>query len=133
MRTVFLDSVGLLATWDTRDQWHTPAATVFTALLREGAVLLTTELILAECGNASSRKPYRSRVEALRRQLASQGRIALIDELLLDEAWRAYAVKGSGGAGLVDQTSFIVMRRFGISEAFTNDQHFKTAGFTALF
>ena len=133
MRTVFLDSVGFLATWDTRDQWHTQAAAVFAALLHEGAVLLTTELILAECGNAASRKPYRSRVEALRRQLAGQGRIAVIDQALLDEAWRAYALAGSGGAGLVDQTSFIVMPRLGITEAFTNDKHFKAAGFTTLF
>lgn len=133
MRSVFLDSVGLLATWDTRDQWHAQAIPVFGVLLREGAILVTTELILAECGNAASRKPYRSRVEALRRQLAGQGCIASIDQADLDEAWRAYAAEGPEGAGLVDQTSFIAMRRLGIVEAFTNDRHFKAAGFTTLF
>ncbi len=36
-------------------------------------------------------------------------------------------------AGIVDQVSFIVMRRWGITEAFTNDRHFQAAGFRALF
>jgi hypothetical protein len=31
MRMVFLDSVGLLATWDTRDQWHVKANPVLDA------------------------------------------------------------------------------------------------------
>ena len=33
----------------------------------------------------------------------------------------------------VDQLSFRVMRRLGLTEAFTNDQHFQAAGFTTLF
>ncbi|HUP80150.1 MAG TPA: hypothetical protein VM260_16470 [Pirellula sp.] len=36
-------------------------------------------------------------------------------------------------AGIVDQVSFIVMRRRGIIEAFTNDKHFEAAGFRVLF
>ncbi len=39
----------------------------------------------------------------------------------------------AGQAGIVDQVSFIVMRRWGITEAFTNDRHFQAAGFRALF
>ena len=29
--------------------------------------------------------------------------------------------------------SFVVMRRLGVAEAFTNHQHFSVAGFTVLF
>lgn len=133
MRTVFLDSVGLLATWDTRDQWHSIAEPVFCSLLQEGAVLLTTEFVLAECGNAASRKPYRGRVAALRKLLAAQGRIIEIDPQALDLAWRAFGEQNPAAAGPVDQLSFLVMRRLGIIEAFTNDIHFKTAGFKTLF
>jgi len=35
--------------------------------------------------------------------------------------------------GIVDCISFAVMRRLGLTEAFTNDQHFTAAGFTTLF
>jgi predicted nucleic acid-binding protein len=33
----------------------------------------------------------------------------------------------------VDHVSFAVMRRLGISKAFTNDRHFKAAGFEPMF
>jgi hypothetical protein len=36
-------------------------------------------------------------------------------------------------AGLVDHVSFTIMRRLGISKAFTNDGHFRAAGFETLF
>jgi predicted nucleic acid-binding protein len=48
-------------------------------------------------------------------------------------AWLAYENGGAGGAGIVDQVSFTVMRRLGISKAFTNDRHFRAAGFEVLF
>lgn len=38
-----------------------------------------------------------------------------------------------GSAGIVDHVSFSVMRRLGITEAFTNDRHFAAAGFITLF
>jgi predicted nucleic acid-binding protein len=49
------------------------------------------------------------------------------------EAWAAYDRGDGAQAGIVDQISFVVMRRLGITEAFTNDRHFQAAGFTVLF
>jgi predicted nucleic acid-binding protein len=34
---------------------------------------------------------------------------------------------------VVDHVSFIVMRQLGMTEAFTNDRHFRAAGFVPLF
>jgi predicted nucleic acid-binding protein len=48
-------------------------------------------------------------------------------------AWEAYQRGEAGQAGAVDQVSFTVMRRLGITHAFTNDRHFEAAGFTILF
>ena len=39
----------------------------------------------------------------------------------------------AGQAGIVDQVSFVVMRRLGLDEAFTNDRHFQAAGFATWF
>ena len=133
MRMVFLDTVGLLATWDERDQWHNDAVPVFAELIREKAVLLTTEFVLGECANAAARKPYRARVAVLRDLLRAQNRVAQIDYDVLEEAWVAFRAGDRTAAGLVDQISFIEMRRLGIAEAFTNDQHFRVAGFRTLF
>ena len=51
----------------------------------------------------------------------------------IEEAWAAYDRGEAGQAGIVDHVSFQVMRRLGISEAFTNDKHYQAAGFTVLF
>lgn len=43
-------------------------------------------------------------------------------------------VKGEAAqAGIVDHVSFVLMRRLGITEAFTHNGHFTAAGFTTLF
>lgn len=51
----------------------------------------------------------------------------------VEEAWRAYDRGEAGEAGIVDHLSFQVMRRLGVKEAFTNDQHYRAAGFAILF
>lgn len=51
----------------------------------------------------------------------------------IETAWTAYEHADAAGAGIVDQVSFAVMRRLGITEALTNDHHFHAAGFTVLF
>jgi len=49
------------------------------------------------------------------------------------EAWRRFAADGIGGPGIVDHLAFLVMRRHGLAEVFTNERHFRTAGFEPLF
>jgi predicted nucleic acid-binding protein len=62
-----------------------------------------------------------------------QGR--LLEVIQADEktAWSAYQAGSSGDAGIVDHISFAVMTRLGIRQAFTNDSHFRAAGFETLF
>jgi len=50
----------------------------------------------------------------------------------LDRAWADYVRGAAGSAGIVDPISFAAMRRLGLTEAFTNDAHFRAAGFTTL-
>ena len=66
MKAVFLDTVGLIAVWDLADQWHGGAEPVFLQLVTSGTPILTTTLVLYECGNASARRPYRTTVDDLR-------------------------------------------------------------------
>jgi predicted nucleic acid-binding protein len=133
MRRVFLDTVGLIALWEESDQWHVAAEQALSALSIPAAQLVTTSLILLECGNAAARKPYRMDVEQLRRRMLFDQTLveATVEEIA--QAWRDYAARSTGDAGIVDHVSFIVMRRLGIAEAFTNDRHFRAAGFRTLF
>jgi len=60
MNTVFLDTVGLVANWDTDDQWHTAAERAYRRLIEQRRTLVTTSFVLLECGNTSARRSFRS-------------------------------------------------------------------------
>ena len=133
MKDVFLDTVGMIAVWDDTDQWHTDAKNAYDVLFSHGRKLVTTLLVLYECGNASARRTYRPDVCELRRTLAQEGLLIEPTAKEIEDAWAAYQQGGAGQAGIVDHVSFQVMRRLGITEALTNDKHFQAAGFTLLF
>jgi uncharacterized protein len=133
MIPVFLDTVGLIAVWERADQWHATASGVFKSLLRHGVPLVTTPQVLLECGNASARRPCRTDVAELRRDLIAAGGLVPPTPTEEDEAWAAYERGEAGQAGIVDHVSFVVMRRLALSQAFTNDAHFRAAGFETLF
>ncbi|HEX5445802.1 MAG TPA: hypothetical protein VFW87_18390 [Pirellulales bacterium] len=80
--------------------------------------------MLAECGNASARRPYRLEVDVLRTRLEKRGEIVVPTDDDWSLAWDAYVAGQADDAGIVDQISFVVMRRLGITECFTNDRHF---------
>jgi predicted nucleic acid-binding protein len=50
-----------------------------------------------------------------------------------EQAWSAYLSGAAADAGVVDHVSFIVMRRLGVTDVFSNDRHFQAAGFNTLF
>ena len=133
MRPMFLDTVGIIAVFDERDQWHAAADSVYHRAIRQRRAFITTELVLAECANAASRKPYRHDIVFLRQSLARASKIAQVTTIELENAWDIYSSFRSGSASVVDITSFIVMRRLKITDSFTNDSHFKAAGFLTLF
>jgi predicted nucleic acid-binding protein len=131
--TVFLDTVGLIALWDEIDQWHPAARAAFDRLMRERSNVVTTTYVMLECGNTAARRPFRDAVVEMREQLSvNSGLIAPTQQDAL-HAWSAYARGEGSRAGIVDQVSFVVMRRLGIQQAFTNDEHFRAAGFETLF
>jgi predicted nucleic acid-binding protein len=88
---------------------------------------------LLECGNAAARRPFRPAVKQWREALFASN--AIIDPTHDDQAqaWTAFDRGEAGDAGIVDYVSFIVMRRLEINRAFTNDAHFRAAGFETLF
>jgi predicted nucleic acid-binding protein len=133
MIDVFLDSVGLIAVLDLSDQWHAPAEASYRALVAQRRRLVTTNFVLLECGNAAARRPYRPRIDALRRAFRDEGLLFDPSVEEFEEAWVAYNRGEAGQASIVDHVSFLVMRRLGLTEALTNDRHFSAAGFQTLF
>jgi predicted nucleic acid-binding protein len=130
---VFLDTVGLLATWDETDQWHALATSAYAGIEKRSSVCVTTTFVLLECGNAAAKRPYRTAVDRLRTALEAANCLIQPTEEDWAEAWHAYVRSEGAGAGIVDQISFVVMRRLGIRQAFTHNSHFSAAGFETLF
>lgn len=132
-RGVLLDTVGLIALWDAKDQWHGIATAAFVALVTSRVPLYVTLPVLLECGNAATRKPYRGTVSVVRDDFAAAGRLVVPTDADVAAGWAAYDRGEANNAGIVDQISFAVMRRLRLTEAFTNDAHFRAAGFVTLF
>ena len=133
MKTVFLDTVGLIALWDQTDQWHESAEVAMARLIASKHRFFSSELVMMECGNSAARRPFRDSVLRMRQSLLDRDRLVFAHHEEMKSALRAYAKREAAGAGIVDQISFILMRRLGITEAFTNDEHFRSAGFVTLF
>jgi predicted nucleic acid-binding protein len=131
--TVFLDTVGLLALWVKSDQWHQEAQACFSDLISKRANMVTSTFVLLECANATARRPYHPAVCRLRTQMETANRLITPTPHDWKTAWTAYESGEANNSGMVDQISFALMRRLGISSAFTNDGHFGVAGFERLF
>ena len=133
MSLVFVDAVGLLALWNDDDQWHHAARGAFVPISDGRTALVTTPFILAECGNAASRTPFRAEADRLRLEFEAAETLIWPTEADWHQAWSAYQRGEADAAGIVDHISFIVMRRLGVAKAFTNDRHFRAAGFETMF
>lgn len=133
MSAVFVDTVGLLALWDEDDQWHEPAQRAFAPISDGRTTLITTIFVLAECGNAAARHPFRVEPDRLREEFERAGTLIWPTAEDWRQAWNAYRRGEADAAGIVDHVSFVVMRRLGLSQAFTNDRHFRAAGVEVMF
>src|SRR5207244_4339749 len=101
----------------------------FTPLVADRTRLVTTAFVLLDCGNAAARLPFRSMVLSLREELMQAGDLVEPNINDCEQAWQAYSRGEAGEAGIVDHVSFIIMRRLGLTKAFTNDSHHRAAGF----
>ena len=100
---------------------------------RTGTRTWVSDSVLLECGNAVARKPYRDEFVGMRRDFIELETLVVPTSAEIEKAWLAYESRFAAGDGIVDQISFILMRRLGITEVFSNDEHFRAAGFVTLF
>ena len=58
--------------------------------------------------------------------------IVYIDRVIDDAAWALLEVRLDKKWSLVDASSFVIMERFGMTQAITTDHHFTQAGFVRV-
>jgi predicted nucleic acid-binding protein len=127
----FIDTLFVVALLNQRDQHHERAAAL--ADRYAGERFLITDAVLLEIGNALARNYRQQAAEVIQHFLTSEDvEVVRLTPELFDEAFALYRAHRDKEWGLIDCISFVVMRRAGVAEALTFDQHFVQAGFRAL-
>lgn len=133
---IFLDTSALIAYYNVDDQYHAEASETMEKIKR-GEIPLTrfytTDYVLDEMLTFIECVLERHELavevgEAL--QTSPFTTIIRIDEDIFTEAWNMF--KKSRGYSFTDCTSFIVMKKYGITYAFTFDKYFRGVGFQSI-
>jgi len=132
--SVFVDTSAWIALINKSDVFHLKAKTIRDVLVRDDRQCLVTDYVVVEIANSLSRIPWRSSaIQLINSIYASENiNVVEIDKDIYVEAWKLYSERIDKEWSLTDCTSFVVMNRNGIAEAFTNDRHFEQAGFKIL-
>ncbi len=128
---VFVDTSALYAVLDRDDHCHPAAAETFAALL-DDAELVTHTYVVVETTALVQRRLGMDAVRALTDDVLPALELVAVDESLHATAVSALLAAGSREISLVDWTSFELMRRLSISEAFAFDADFRDQGFALL-
>ena len=133
-RWILADTSAIVGLFLRDDEWHAPAREALERLKADRRPMLATTDIFDETVTAIRRwAGYRPSVDAGEALRSSRlVTIVPIDEPARESAWRRFRKLNDPHLSLTDCTSFAVMDRFGIKEAFTFDAHFRRAGFEIL-
>lgn len=126
MQQIFIDSSAFIALADTKDSLHERAKSCSDSLAA-GTALFTTDLILAETfsnllyhlGGGAARSFCRSLLSG---EAGVEMLIPTRDDLLA--AQRVIERYSDQKFSFVDASSFVLMERIGLRDAFTFDRHF---------
>lgn len=127
--SILVDTAAWYAITDTADRHHKEASRFYIDQIPNNS-LVTTNLILAEIwtllNSHLGRFPAITFWETLRETRIP---ILTIDQVDLEAAWRIAQAFPDQTFSFVDCTTFVLMERLGINEAFTFDVHFLTYRF----
>lgn len=134
MKRIFIDSWAWVALVDRRDSKHERADQINEKLLEDGYFFVTSNFVF---GEALTTLRYQvGYEEALRfREIFTRlikGRLLKVfrvTEAVEEEAWQIFTKYQDQDFSWVDCTSFALMKREKLMEAFTEDHHFRVMGF----
>lgn len=131
MRRVFADTFYFIALLSPNDQAHRKAVEFSDDY---DGLMVTTDWIITELADGMaapvSRQKFVSFLDLLRSD--SDVFIAPLDKDTQEEGLEIYRERPDKSWSLTDCISFVVMRREGLTESLTGDNHFEQAGFIAL-
>ncbi len=130
MRKVFVDTGAFVALRNRSEHEHAAARAALSALVSERVSLITSNYVFAETYTALLMRVGRDEAIRWGQRFRSGGAVELIrvDEPVEEEAWSILQAHTDKRWSYVDATSFALIQREGISEAFAFDHHFAQRG-----
>lgn len=128
---LFVDSGAWIALFDKSDKYHLRASQALRTLREQSTFLLTSDYILDE--TLTHLLYATGRHVALRfghwALATDYVVIARVDQEIWDSAWTMFQAYDDKAWAFTDCTSFILMQRLNLWQAFTFDHHFAQMGF----
>lgn len=127
---VFADTYFYVALLHSNDAGHEFALEIS----EECDIIVTTEFVLMEVGNAFKKSASRRNFSSLMTSIFNdpQNLIVPASTVFLKNSLALFARHEDKEWSLTDCSSFVVMRDLGLTQALTADHHFSQAGFVAL-
>ena len=133
---MFVDTAGWAAVADSRQTFHSQAASQLRQARINGTRLITTNLVLAELTALLTRPIRMSRLKQITFLSAIRSaawvEVVHIDPLRDASAWRLWQSRPDKEWSFTDCSSFVVMQDRALTDALTSDHHFEQAGFVRL-
>jgi len=129
---IFVDTAALYALADASDPNHTAARAALEQLRAADSELVTHEYVLVETTALIQRRLGLAALRLFVDGLLPVVEVIWVDAHLHTEAREALLAAGRREVSLVDWTSFLLMRRLGITHAFTFDADFAVEGFEVI-
>jgi predicted nucleic acid-binding protein len=127
--STFVDTSGVYAVLDSANVAHDAAKQAWVRLLENTESLLTTSYVVVETYALVQARFGLEGVRTLKADIFPMVDVIWVDEELHHSALTAMLAAQRRGLSLVDCTSFVAMRRMGITRAFAFDRHFEQHGF----
>ena len=134
MRQIFIDSSAWIAVLNTNDVRHEQAGRLYREVLEKNLSFVTTSLILSETQVLLRRRIGYDVAMSFLTSVNESARIKIVfpDLPIERQAKQILRQFSDQDFSLTDAISFVVMKEMGISQAFSYDGHFVTAGFELL-
>lgn len=129
---VYVDTSAFFAVLDQRDANHSNAKRVWEGLLSEDKPLTCSNYVVVESFALLQRRLGMQAVRVFQEDVLPLVSIEWVDESVHLAGATAMLAATNRELSLVDCTSFVIMRKLSIRDAFVYDGHFEDEGFNCL-
>jgi uncharacterized protein len=137
MKRIFIDTGAWIALNSKKDKHFKDAISANKSFLNDGYYYVTSDYVLDETFTLLRSVVGHKRAVEFGNEILSLKDMSKIlvfhtDQVILDRAWKIFETYSDKGFSFTDCTSFSIMKRLKIKEAFSFDKHFDQYGFLRL-